>query len=63
MRFDETPVTLDGLTHTVAEWAEMRRLKMKTIKSRRQRGMTWAQALSCDDKRDRNFFFGRKGKK
>lgn len=59
MRFEETSVTLDGETRTVAEWASIRGIPMNTVRSRRSRGMTWAQALSKEDKRERSYFFGR----
>ncbi|EIK94024.1 hypothetical protein PMM47T1_24059 [Pseudomonas sp. M47T1] len=40
-----TPVTLDGETRPAMEWADLRGLKWQTVKMRRLRGDTWADAL------------------
>ncbi len=39
------PVTLDGETKAAMVWAKERGLKWQTVKMRRMRGDSWAQAL------------------
>ncbi len=40
-----TPVTFDGETRPAMEWADQRGLKWQTVKMRRLRGDSWADAL------------------
>lgn len=49
--FLETPVTMDGETHTVEAWCQLRKLKQATVRSRRGRGCTWREALQPVGKR------------
>jgi len=46
VRFKDTPVELEGVTRTVQEWADLRQLPLSTVKSRRDRGSSWREALS-----------------
>lgn len=41
----EMLVTLDGQTKPASQWAAERGLKWQTVKMRRFRGWTWAEAL------------------
>lgn len=41
----DTPVEFDGVTRTAIEWAEARKIKWQTVKMRRYRGASWAEAL------------------
>lgn len=40
-----TPITIDGVTRSAGEWAELRGLKWQTVKMRRMRGDSWRDAL------------------
>lgn len=44
--FASTPVTLDGVTKTVQEWCDERRLSPDTVYQRRVRCCNWAEALA-----------------
>ncbi|MNG36564.1 hypothetical protein D3C84_1236330 [compost metagenome] len=39
------PVTIEGQTKPASQWAAERGLKWQTVKMRRFRGWTWAEAL------------------
>lgn len=41
----EMPVTIEGQTKPAIQWAAERGLKWQTVKMRRFRGWTWAEAL------------------
>lgn len=43
--FPQTPVTLDGVTKTVAEWCEERGLSLSAVHCRRKR-CSWAESLT-----------------
>ncbi len=40
-----TPITINGVTRSAGEWAELRGLKWQTVKMRRMRGDSWRDAL------------------
>ncbi len=42
--FPQTPVTLDGVTKTVAEWCEERGLSVSAVYQRRRRN-SWSESL------------------
>lgn len=48
--FPQTPVTLDGVTKTVAEWCEERGLSLAAVHQRRRRN-SWAESLTPAAKR------------
>lgn len=41
-------IAIGNISHTVAEWAEIRGIRRGTIIERRRRGWTWRQALEFD---------------
>lgn len=48
-----TPISIDGVTRSAGEWAQIFGLKWQTVKMRRMRGDSWRDALNPERPRGR----------
>ena len=57
-------VTINGVTHTVSEWAEINSISLKTVYVRTKRGMSFEDALTKPiiGKGNQRYLFTYKGK-